>query len=426
MREMGSWGGHEGAVRRLALARLVSWAGTQAAYIALIALIYERSGGSGIWISAALLAALGARVIASPWAGMLGDYFDRRIVMVGSDLAAAGCFVAISQVRSLPSLVALAAVAGIAEAPFSPASGALLTMLVPAERRGWANGTLAMGSSGGMLIGAAFGGVLVASFGASTAFLLNAFSFVVSAVLASSIRGRFVAEGRHDPEHRGALKGVAFLFGQRTLRLATSSAALLALGLGMANVAEFPLFVHIGAGRIGFGIAVAAWGSGQITGGRLASRIADAHLERRALISGGALLTAGIGLSGAIPIFAAVALLFVIGGVGNALLNIAIVQMVQRWSPAQVQGRTLAAVEAIINSAIGISLLVGGLVLAPLGARGIYLLAGGLGAIAVVISLRIPRQPSTVRPEPQVVDARDPAHGKRFDSFGRAPTPVPV
>ena len=201
----------ETAVRRLAVARFISWAGTQAAYIALIALIYERSGGSGVWISAALLAALGARVIASPLPGSLGDYFDRRLVMIGSDLAAAACFVAISQVRSLPLLVVLAAVAGIAETPFSPASGALLTMLVPEERRGWANGAISMGNSGGMLVGAAFGGVLVASLGASSAFLLNAFSFGVSAVLASTIGGRFVVDASGQAEHRGALKGLQLL-----------------------------------------------------------------------------------------------------------------------------------------------------------------------------------------------------------------------
>src|SRR2546421_4661678 len=173
----------ERAIHRLALARLISWVGTEAAYIALIALVYDRSHASGVWISAALLSTLAARVLVSPWAGSLGDYLDRRVVMICSDLAAASCFVAISQVHSLPVLVALAAVAGIAEAPFSPASTALLAMVVPEGRRGWASGTVSAGSSTGMLIGAACGGLLVASFGAASAFLINALSFVASAAL---------------------------------------------------------------------------------------------------------------------------------------------------------------------------------------------------------------------------------------------------
>src|SRR5438132_64376 len=94
--------GPESAIYRIAVARLISWMGTEAAYIALIALVYERSGGSGVWISAALLAALGARVVVSPWAGLLGDYFDRRTVMITSDLGAAACFTAIATTHSLP------------------------------------------------------------------------------------------------------------------------------------------------------------------------------------------------------------------------------------------------------------------------------------------------------------------------------------
>jgi MFS family permease len=411
----------EAAVRRLAVARLVSWTGTQAAYIALIALIYERSGGSGIWISAALLAALGARVVASPWAGTLGDYFDRRLVMIGSDLAAAACFVAISQVESLPLLVLFAGLAGVAEAPFSPASGALLTMLVPEERRGWANGAISMGNSGGMLAGAALGGLLVASVGAPNAFLLNALSFGVSAVLVSMIAGSFAVEASRESEHRGALKGVQLLLSQQTLRLSTASLALLALALGMTNVAELPFFVQIGAGKVGFGVAVAAWGAGQIVGGRLASRIRDPRQERAALVIGGLLAAGALGLSGAVPIFFVVGILFVTAGLGNAFLNIGVVMMVQRWAPIQVQGRAIAAVEAVANTAIGVSLLTGGLLLAPLGPRGVFLLAGGLGAIAVLVSLRIPRQPTPVRPQQQEVTTGEAASSQRFDEFGFAP-----
>jgi MFS family permease len=408
------------------LARLISFAGTQAAYVALIALIYGRSGGSGIWISAALLAALGARVVMSPWAGALGDYLDRRWVMVGSDLAAAGCFLGLSMVHSLPVLVALAAAAGIAEAPFGPASSALVTMLVPEERRGWASGTLSIGTSSGMLIGASLGGVLVAGFGASTAFLLNAVSFVLSAAFAASIGGSFVVEARDDPTDRGVLKGIRLLFAQRVLRLSTLSVALVALALGMTNVAELPLFVSIGAGQVGFGIAVAAWGGGQIAGGRLASRIVGGRLERLALIAGCALATGAIGLSGAIPAFAAVAILFAVGGVGNALLNLALILTVQRWAPQQLQARTLAAVEALVNTAIGTSLLVGGLLLTPLGAQGVYLLAGGLGAIAVLVALRIPRQPKPVKPEEQPAEPHAERTLDRFDLARPTPLPIPA
>jgi MFS family permease len=372
-------------------------AGTQAAYIALIALIYDKSDGSGVWIAAALVAGLGARVLSAPWAGALGDYFDRRLVMIASDLAAAACFVALSQFDSLPLLVALAAVAGVAEAPFGAASGALVSMLVSEERRGWANGTLSMGSAGGNLIGAALGGVFVATAGASGAFLINAGSFVVSAALAASISGRFVARDTTMREKPDVWQGVRTLASERVLRLSVSSIALVALALAMGNVAEYPLFVSIGAGKVGFGVAVAAWGAGQIVGGKLASRIVGARLERLAIITGCALTSVVVGIFGGVPVFFLIAVLSVLGGLGNSLLNIGLVMSVQRWSPPQVQSRTFAAVEALANTAVAVSLIAGGLLLAPLGARGVYLLAGGLGVLAVIIAFRIPREPAPLK-----------------------------
>ncbi len=394
-------------IRRLAFARFISWAGSQAANIALLALVYERSNGSGVWIAAALLAALGARVIASPWAGSLGDYFDRRVVMAGSDLVAAVCFVAISQVGSLPLLVALAAVAGVAEAPFGPASGALVSMLVPAERRGWANGMLSIGVAAGMVLGAAFGGLLVASVGAASAFLFNAGSFVVSAAVAVSIGGRFVSGARENPEQRGVLRGVQFMLHTRMVRLTVLSAALVALALGMVNVAELPYFLAIGAGKTGFGIAVAAWAAGQIVGGRLAARVNDARRERLALIAGCAVISVVIAATGALPVFAVVGLLLVAGGLGNALLNLGFVLIVQRWTPHHLQGRTLAAAEALANTALGVSLVVGGLLLSVLTPRGVFLLAGALGCVAVTLTLRTPRQPMPERPDEQPARGED-------------------
>ena len=395
------------AIRRLAIARFVSWAGSQAANIALLALVYERSNGSGEWISAALLAALGARVIASPWAGSLGDYFDRRLVMVGSDLVAAACFVAISQVGSLPLLVALAGVAGMAEAPFGPASGALISMLVPDERRGWANGMLSIGVASGMVLGAAFGGVLVATLGASTAFLVNAGSFVLSATLVISIGGKFVSGAREHPEQRGVLKGVHFMLETRMVRLTVLSAALVALALGMVNVAELPYFLDIGAGKTGFGVAVAAWAAGQIVGGRLAARVNDARRERLALIAGCGVITAAVAATGALPVFAVVGLVFVAGGLGNAFLNLGFVLIVQRWTPHHLQGRTLAAAEALANTALGVSLVVGGLLLSVLTPRGVFLLAGALGCMAVALTLRTPRQPMPEKPDEQPARGED-------------------
>ena len=56
---------HRSAVQRIAVARMVSMAGSEAAFIALMALIYERTG-SAYWASAALAGTIGVVALAPP------------------------------------------------------------------------------------------------------------------------------------------------------------------------------------------------------------------------------------------------------------------------------------------------------------------------------------------------------------------------
>src|SRR4051794_22043868 len=94
------------AVYRLGVARLVSMAGSEAAFIALVAALYGRTHSS-LWVSAALLCSIGIGGAAAPLAGAVGDRLDRQRVMVASDLAAAGCFAALIVVRQPAAVIAL-------------------------------------------------------------------------------------------------------------------------------------------------------------------------------------------------------------------------------------------------------------------------------------------------------------------------------
>ena len=111
-------------VQRVSIAKLISQAGSGAAWIALVAIVYDRTDGSGVWLAAALVGSFAVRAIAGPWVGALGDRYDRRAVMVVSDLAAAAAFVGLAFADAPIALVALASVAALAEAPFGPAANA--------------------------------------------------------------------------------------------------------------------------------------------------------------------------------------------------------------------------------------------------------------------------------------------------------------
>src|SRR6266545_4494836 len=79
------------AVRRLATARLISITGGAAAYTALMFTVYERTR-SPAWLSATLVLTFGVTGLLAPIAGAIGDRFDRRRVMIVSDLAGVAAF----------------------------------------------------------------------------------------------------------------------------------------------------------------------------------------------------------------------------------------------------------------------------------------------------------------------------------------------
>ena len=58
----------------------------------------------------------------------------------------------------------------------------------------------------------------------------------------------------------------------------------------------------------------------------------------------------------------------------------------------------MAACEATINAAIGLSLGAGGLLLGPLGPHGVFMLAGAMGALATVLAFRLPGDSSPIAP----------------------------
>lgn len=187
------------AVRRLAVARLISIAGGAAAYTALMFTVYEQTH-SATWLSATLLLTFGVNGFVSPLAGALGDRFDRKRVMIVSDLLGVAAFGAMAFAHDPGWLLGFAFVSAVVETPFWMASGAAIPNLVPEERLSWANGLVALGKNLGITIGPAIGGVLLPVIGSSWVFGLNALSFAVSAVLVASVHGRF-SEERPEEHH---------------------------------------------------------------------------------------------------------------------------------------------------------------------------------------------------------------------------------
>lgn len=389
-------------VRRLSIGRAISIAGTRAATIAWVAVIFERSGGSGAWVAALVVTQFGTSVLAAPWAGAIGDRYDRRAVMVASDLCSAGVFVAVAFSHSAAALVALAAVSSVVGAPFGPASSALLAMLVPEAERARATAARASGTAIGTVLGGTLGGVVVAAFGGATAFLLNAASFVVSGLLVLGIRGRYRAEPSSDPAHAGTWAGARLVARNDALRLVVAANGAALLGYGMINVGEFPLFAHLGSGAFGFGIATAGYGVGNFVGARFGRRAEGAFREKQALFFGWLVGGVSIVACAVDPSTASVIVLFTLAGAGDSAALLAGTLLTQRHAPDAVRARVFAASSSVNTGAMSVAMLLAGFLIGPLGPVALCAVCGVVTLSALVpASLVPPRGHVPWRPDPE-------------------------
>jgi MFS family permease len=363
------------AARRIALARLISLTGSQAAMTALLFEIYRRTGSSR-WIAVSLLVTFATLGILTPLAGSLGDRFDRRRVMIVSDLLGAACFASLAFAQSPLALIVLAFLASVTESPFFPAASAAVPNLVPADDLAWANGTISLGANIGYLSGPALGGLLVAAVGAPMVFGMNAVTFVVSAALVASVRSTFSGSRADQDEHRGVRGGFLFIWRDRVLRTMLVAFAVFAVCVGSVLVAELPLAESFHVGSFGFGLLSTCFGIGAL-GGALAGRRLTPATERRALVFGSFVTAVAFGGVSLMPAFAPVLAMMLLGGMSDGLVDIAIELIFQRRSPDAVRSRVVGALEASFLLGLAVSFLFAGTLIDAFGPKAAYVLAGG-------------------------------------------------
>jgi MFS family permease len=176
---------------RLLLGEFVSGIGDWLYIVAIFVVIYRESG------DAALVGAFGGirllpYVFLSVPAGIVADRFDRRLVLLVSDLYRGSLMVlmAILVATHGPTLLlaALAIMAASGSAFFYPAMGAYLPALARDERQlGPANSAWASIQNFSFIVGPAIAGIVLAVGSVLIAFVLNALSFIFIAVILWSL-----------------------------------------------------------------------------------------------------------------------------------------------------------------------------------------------------------------------------------------------
>jgi MFS family permease len=372
-------------VLRVAAARAISFTGGEAALLAISFVIYEKTQSSW-WLSATLLVTMSLQPVLGPWAGMLADRFDRRRVMIGSDLAGAACYAVLAFASEPWAIVLLAALATVAEAPFFPASAAAIPSLVADEDLEWANSAVSGGESVGAIAGPALGGVLLASVGARSTFLANAATFVLSAILIAMVRRDLRPGHSERSDHRSALAGFRFLGGRPRLAALAGAWVLLWFASMLAFTASIPFAKEVGLNGLGLGLLCSCWGAGAICGATLVA------LARRGTFAywiplAGLVAALGHGVVAFAPAVWAAYPAFFLGGAATTSGELLAQITLQRSAPNEIRGRVFAAVSSADEAAAGFAFLFFGLALPTLGSTGIYATAAGAAVLAGIAGL---------------------------------------
>lgn len=204
--------------------------------------------------------------------GLISDRADRRQVLILADLVRAAALLgmgvlSITGTIEIWHLAALAALMGIGDAFFGPAFGAIVPDIVSAEHLVQANALQqVVEQAAARLAGPAIGGLVVAALGVGPAFLVDAGTFLLSAVAVAALRVRSRAVERARSARAELREGFEFVRQEPWLWSTLISASLsLLFFLGPLEVL-LPYVVrndlHAGAG--GFGLVLAAAGVGAI------------------------------------------------------------------------------------------------------------------------------------------------------------------
>ena len=179
---------------RLFVARFVAAFGSAMAPVAMAFGVLELTGSAtamGIVIASQSAASALLQLVG----GALADRISRQRMMVTADalgMTSQGliAFLLITGQANVPVLAALMAVTGVAFALHYPAAMALVPLVVEAEKLQPANALLSLARTAAFGLGAASGGVLVATVGAGWAMAVNSVTLGVAALLVSTLRPR--------------------------------------------------------------------------------------------------------------------------------------------------------------------------------------------------------------------------------------------
>ncbi|MCW3066270.1 MAG: putative rane protein, partial [Solirubrobacterales bacterium] len=320
-----------GAVRRLALARLISLAGTDASGVAFSFGLYAQTR-STLWLAAGMLVTFGLGSVLAPLGGALADRLPRKRLMVGAELVSAASMASLALWHTPPAMLGVSLVSTAAGLVFGPAANAAIPSVAGEDGLARANAHIATGGNVGKTAGRLGGGLLVGLLGFPVVLALDAVSFLVSAALILTVLGDFEAEREPDgPRPRvPAWRSWTLPLEHPILRPLVICSCVATFATSFSMTAETVLVFHFHAGGIGLGALASCWALGMIAGSWFSGRALDAHNEASGLFLGRVVMGVALGCVGLAPVFWPALICYAAGGAAGGFLMVAAQSLMHR------------------------------------------------------------------------------------------------
>ncbi|MCB9456751.1 MAG: MFS transporter [Anaerolineaceae bacterium] len=383
---------------RLWLAQVVSLLGDWFNTIVLSALVANYSGGSGTAVSGFLLARFIPSLIIGPFAGTLIDRFNRKNLLIASDVSRALVVLLLlfaTGPDTLWLIYLLTFIQFSLSTVFEPGRNAIMPSLLHKEDLVLAN-TLGSVTWSVMLAGGAIiGGLVAASFGAAFALIVDSITFLVSAVLIAGITVRpdYVRAVHQDTAaptstERGFRDGLRYL----RQRPGLAATLLVKLGQSLGNVDALmiiyatELFVVGEDGIISLSLMYAAFGLGAVIGPLALNHFNDGSVRvmRRLIIIGYAWITLAWLVFGGASSLALVSLALVVRAMGGSVNWTYSSVIIQKSVADEYLGRMFSLDMIGFQLASAASILITGQLVDSLGVENVRVIVLGMGALSLV------------------------------------------
>ena len=385
-------------MRRVFMAQVISYLGDWFSFVAIIGLIDDLTG-SKFLVSLVVVAFSLPSFLASPLAGSMTDRFDRRRILIFVSIiqvVAAFGLLLVGKDTVWLAFLAQSTISALA-AVISPATEASIPNIAR-NKEELALASSLLGSTWGVMlaVGAAVGGVFASVFGRDAAFIANAVSFAIAAILFSRIKTPMQQE-RETQTQRQRIRPIADM--REAIPHSRQDPVLMALifskttfAIGAGVVSQLAVLASdvFQGGDASRGLLIGVRGVGTGLGPLIAMRYTRGQLSKVLTICGFASLAfSGFYFIGAwMPTLWLTAIFVMLAHLGGGAQWTLSSYGLQLRSPDHIRGRILAGDFALVTLMLSLTSALAGLVSELYGVRQAISGFACAAAIASVIYIR--------------------------------------